>query len=442
MKDECIFCKKNHFKLDSSFEEFILKNNLDSEEIISFMELLKKELAANHWNEVFCMINTVSRFNLRPKNTLQVIFLTTVKNIQNCIISNPKMTKIQKYIKNLTIEIKRIEEEQKLDPYRKKTEPNDFNIEMKRFIKIFEVLNKKTHVKNCEKCLDIDVQLKNYIIYRLISFFEFKIVDTLTRAIDGRNQNSRTYGKELLRDDKAIQKKINYFVILFLQEQNFKSQNNEFSLNFEAQFMKFLNEIIQISNSDLKKYFEDEHQSDWITFLTNIKQNRNLLTHEFTDVTYSLKELKSILNLMQIFCFIFPYILKILGPLTNQQTMDQETIKENLLELNKLEQLNAKVVDTDSFFNLFQQHFDKEQYKKIQKLEEENFKKNKQEGVFLGYTVQGNSGFIKRKGDRDLYVRRKDVAGSIKKGDPVEYLLGVDKDGKPVAKNLRESNTI
>ena len=57
MKDECIFCKKNHFKLDSSFQEFILKNNLDIKEIISFMELLKKELAVNHWNEVFCMIS-------------------------------------------------------------------------------------------------------------------------------------------------------------------------------------------------------------------------------------------------------------------------------------------------------------------------------------------------------------------------------------------------
>ena len=442
MKDECIFCKKNHFKLDSSFEEFILKNNLDSEEIISFMELLKKELAANHWNEVFCMINTVSRFNRRPKNTLEVIFLITVKNIQNCIISNPKMTKIQKYIKNLTIEIKNMDKEQKLNQYREKAKPNEFDIEIERLDKIFEVLDKKTQVQNCEKGLDIDVQLKNYVIYRLVSFFDYKAADTITSAIDGSNENSQTYGQAMLKDEQAIQKKINNFVILILQERSFNSQNNNFSLNFEAEVMKFLYEVIQIINPDLKNYFEEEHQSNWITFLTNIKQNRNILTHEFTDVTYSLKELKSIMNLMKIFCFAFPLILKILIQLINQQTMNQKIIEESLVKLNLLESIHAKLVDTDSFLNLFYQHFDKEQYKKIQKLEEENFKKNKQEGVFLGYTAQGNSGFIKRKGDRDLYVRRKDVAGSIKKGDPVEYLLGVDKDGKPVAKNLRESNTI
>ena len=430
MKDKCIFCKKNHFKLDSSFQEFILKNNLDTKEIISFMELLKKELAANHWNEVFCMINTVSHFNRRPKNTLQVIFLTAVKNIQNCMTSNPKMTKIMKHIKNLSIEMKNMDKEQKLNQYKEKAKPNEFDIEVKRLDNVFEVLNKKTPALDCEEGFDIDVQLKNYLIYRLVTFFDYKVADTITGQIDGSNENEKewTYGKEILRDTNGVQNKINYFVILILQQQSFENKNNNFSLNFEAQFMEFLNEIIQISHPELKKYFEDEHRSNWLTFLKNIKQNRNALTHEFTDVNFSSNELKSIFSLMKIFCFSFPLILKILLPLINQQTMNQETIKESLLELNQLEYLHAKVADTDSFLNLFKQHFD-----------QENFEKNKQTGIFLGYTAQGNSGFIKRKGDRDLYVKRKDVAGPITNGDPVEYLLGVNEDGKPVAKNLRKS---
>ena len=436
MKDECIFCKKNHFKLDSSFQEFILKNNLDAKEIISFMELLKKELAAHHWNEVFCMINTVSGFNRRPKNTLQVIFLITVKNIQNCMTSNPKMTTIQKHIKNLSIEMKNMDKEQKLKQYRKKAKPNDYDTEMERLDKIFEILDKKNQVQNCEKGLDIDVQLKNYVIYRLVSFFDYKAADTITSAIDGSNQNSWTYGQAMLKDEQAIQKKINNFVILILQERSFKSQNNDFSLNFEAEVMKFLHEVIQIINPDLKNYFEEEHESDWITFLTNIKQNRNILTHGFRDVTYSLTELKSIMNLMKIFCFAFPLVLKILIPLMYQQTMNQKEVEESLVKLNSLGEIHAKLVDADYFLNLFYQHFDKEQFEKIQKLEEENFEKNKQSGIFLGFTSRG-FGFIQRKGNGNLFVHKSDVTGSVKKGDKVEYLLGADRKGKPAAKNLR-----
>ena len=204
MKDKCIFCKKNHFKLDSSFQEFILKNNLDTKEIISFMELLKKEFAANHWNEVFCMINTVSHFNRRPKNTLQVIFLTAVKNIQNCMTSNPKMTKIMKHIKNLSIEMKNMDKEQKLNQYKEKAKPNEFDIEVKRLDNVFEVLNKKTPALDCEEGFDIDVQLKNYLIYRLVTFFDYKVADTITGQIDGSNENSRTYGKEILRDTNGV----------------------------------------------------------------------------------------------------------------------------------------------------------------------------------------------------------------------------------------------
>jgi len=441
MKEECIFCKKYHLKLNSSFEEFIFKSKLESKEIISFIELLEKELTANHWNEAFCMINTVSRFNQLPKNTVQTIFLITVNNIKNCIISDPNTDKIQKYIKSLTIEINRIDKEQKLGQYRKKTNPNDFDTEIHRLDKIFEILNKKTSALDCDNDLDIEVQLKNYVIYRLTSFFEFKVADTVASAIDGDNGNDNTYGKTLVADDSRIQHKINNFVMLALQDQSHRSQNNDFSLNFEAEFMKFLMEVIQIDNSDLKKYFEDEHQSDWITFLTNIKQNRNNLTHDFTDVDYSLEELKSIFKLMKIFCFAFPYILRILIPLMRQQTMEQEKIQEDLLELNKLELLDAKLVDAGSFFNLFQQHFDQENFEKVQKLKEESFEKNKQKGTFKGYPPNNTSfGFIQMDGDADdLFVHQSEITGIIKKGDSVEFLVGKGKNNRPVAKNLKKT---
>jgi cold shock CspA family protein len=327
--------------------------------------------------------------------------------------------------------MKNMDKEQKLKQYRKKAKPNEFDIEIERLDKIFEVLDKKTQVQNCEKGLDIDVQLKNYVIYRLVSFFDYKAADTITSAIDGSNENSQTYGQAMLKDEQAIQKKINNFVILIFQERSFNSQNNDFSLNFEAEVMKFLYEVIQIINPDLKNYFEEEHQSNWITFLTNIKQNRNILTHEFTDVTYSLKELKSIMNLMKIFCFAFPLILKILIQLINQQTMNQKIIEESLVKLNLLESIHAKLVDTDSFFNLFQQHFDQE-------VAEKNFEKNKQSGTFKGFNPKNPSfGFIKREGDEDLFVYKTDVKGTIKEGDSVEFLVGVDKKGKLAAKNLR-----
>ena len=441
MKEECIFCKKNHLKLNSSFEEFIFKNKLDSEEIISFTELLKNELASNHWNEAFCMINTVSRFNQLPKNTVQAIFLITVNNIKNCIISDPNIDKIQKYIKTLTIEINRVDKEQKLGQYRVKTEPNEYDVEMDRLGKILLVLDKKTSVLNCEKSLDIDVQLKNYLIYRLVSFYDFKVADTITKAIDRDNRNKMTYGKKLLEDDRGIQYKIDNLVVLILQNEIYSKKNDNFSLNFKVEFMKFLNEIIQVSNSDLKKYFEDEHQSNWLDFLSNIKKHRNKLTHEFTDVDYSLEELKSIMNLTQIFCYAFPKILKILIALMGQQTMEQEKIQEVLLKLNELESIHAKVVDTNSFFNLFQQHFDQENFEKVQKLKEENFEKNKQKGTFEGWNANNpHFGFIQMDGNGgELYVRKPEVMGIIKEGDSVEFLVGPGKDDRPEAKNLKKT---
>ena len=81
-------------------------------------------------------------------------------------------------------------------PYPKK--PNSFDEEVKRLEEIITKLNAGS---------DIEIQLKNYLLYRMISFFEFKVVDSIRGAIDVDNKGVITYGKKLLENDTQIQKK-------------------------------------------------------------------------------------------------------------------------------------------------------------------------------------------------------------------------------------------
>ena len=429
MKEECIFCKKNHLKLNSSFEEFIFKSKLEYGEIMFFMGLLEKELTANHWNEVFCMITTVSNMNKIPQNTLETIFLITMRNIQNCIIYEPKMTTIQKYIKNLTTQIEKMLCEQNLRV--KNTEnANSFDEEIDRFNKIFVTLKEKS---------PIDSSLKNYIVYRLMTFFEYKSYDVIEQAIDGTNDNKTTYGKLVLGNGQGILKDLNQLVILILQNVISSQKDSTVKLNVEtdgkdipkAKFFQLLNEVIEITSPDLKKYFDDNYNGDWYALIDQLKTRRNSMVHEMSDAEYDVAELESITDLMKIFFYAFPHILLFMMNIIPNMRRDEE-IEIDIGTLDKtLNTIKAKIVSIDYFYDALQKKFDLDYIHK-------EFEKNKQAGVFLGWNkIKNTFGFIKRDENENLYVHKSDVTGSIKEGDKVEYLVGVGRTGKPVATNLR-----
>ena len=321
-----------------------------------------------------------------------------------------------------------------------KIEPNKFGDEADRLKEIITKLYSGS---------DIEIQLKNYLLYRVISFFEFKVVDTITRAIDLENKGNITYGKKLLEDDRQIQKKINNFTVLILQQIIYEKDIN-FKLNVDADFMNFLSKIIEIEDPELKEYFQTHQKGNWLYFFNDLKHNRNKLTHNFQDTKYLIKELDMVLKLVLIFCYSYPLILdlsRIIIAFSNEngfngKIKDNQMIKNIFERLKVLNQMDAKLVDENSILNIFNSEFDEDSYNKIklfqEKKDEENFQQNKKEGEVTEYNSDRGFGFISNKNNQKLFYHVKDTKGTISLGDTVEFLMGTGRDGRDAAKQVRK----
>ena len=421
MNETCVFCKKNHLSIHPIFDEIIANDNLESEKIIYFMKIIENELKQNHWNEVFCMINTAINVSKIPKNTIETIFLIALKNIYNSLRHEPELNKIQKILKNLTSQVVEITKEENL---REKNinNANEFNEEITRFDKIFERLKEQS---------DIESSLKNYVLYRLMTFFEYKSYDVIQKAIDSTNNNQTQYGKSVLGDGSGILRDLNDLVILVLENTISTNKDSIIKLNTEAKFFDFLNQVIEITSPDLKKYFDENYNGDWFTMIDELRKKRNDMAHSMSDAKFEVNELETITDLMKIFFFSFPKVLLfMIRIIPNMQKNDQ--VQELIENCNKtLSTIDARIISTDNFYETIQKKFDLDFYKK-------EFEKNKQTGTFKGFNPNNPSfGFIKREGDEDLFVHKTEVKGTIKEGDSVEFLVKKGKKGDE-AKDLRK----
>ncbi len=422
MNETCVFCKKNHLPMNSIFEEIITNDNLESEKIIYFMKIIENEIVQNHWNEVFCMITAVSNSFKIPQNTTETIFLTALRDIHNCIRCEPELNKIQKILKNLTSQIKKISREQNL---REKNinNANEFNEEIERFGKIFARLKEQS---------DIESSLKNYVLYRLMTFFEFKSYDVIKKAIDSTNNNQTNYGKSVLGDGTGILHDLNKLIILVLENTISKNKDSTVKLNPDVKFFEFLNQVIEITSPDLKKYFDENYNGDWFTLIDELRKKRNDMAHSMSDADFEVKELEWITDLMKIFFFSFPQILLFMIQIIPNMQRDEQ-VQTMIEQCNQtLNTIDARIISVDNFYETLQKRFDLDFYN-------QEFEKNKQTGTFRGFNPNDPSfGFIKREGDEDLFVHKTDVKGTIEEGDSVEFLVGKGKTGRPAAKHLKK----
>ena len=397
MNETCVFCKKNHLPLNSKFEEFVTKDSLEFENIIEFMKIIENELKQNHWNEVYCTITVVSNSCKIPQNTMEILFLLTLRNITNCILRQPELNEIKKFMKNLIIRVEKISSEQNLK--QKNTDNADnFDEEMERLNIVIQELKNKSN---------IEPSLKNYVLYRLMTFLEYKTYDTIRRAIDGKNQNKITYGKEILGLGMGLFRKVDGIISLILQQKIFDNDIDNYKFNSEASFFEFCNNVIEITSPDLKIFFKENYDNDWYTLINTLNNKRNDMAHEMSNVNYDLEKLENIMQLMKIFLYGFPHILVILITIITKREKN-ETISSYITSITpQLNSLNAKIISGDDFFNLTLEHFDGE------------FKI----GLVTYFNTIKNFGFINGKKYENVFFHKNNTDELIKEGDKVEFLI-------------------
>ncbi len=399
--------------MNSIFEEIITNDNLESEKIIYFMKIIENEIVQNHWNEVFCMITAVSNSFKIPQNTTDILFFLTLTNIANCILRNPELNEIKKFMKNLTSHLKKISSEQSLKQ-KPTNNTENFTIEMNRLDTIIEELKKGSNIES---------SLKNYVVYRLMTFFEYKTFDTLRLAIDGKEHTSEdiTYGKTIIGKGDGLLERMDSTIALVLQQKIFENEDNRFKLNTEASFFEFFGNIIEITSPDLQIFFKQNYENDWYALIKILKDERNDMTHNMNDVDYDVDKIENILKLMKIFFYGFPNILKILLAMISRMNYDEEISAHHANISPVLNHLNAQILSVDDFFNLSVQHFDGERKK----------------GVIKFFNESKGFGFIEREKEEDLHVSKKNITEIIKEGDKVEFLIGKGKKG-PEARQVRK----
>ena len=413
MKETCVFCKKNHLPIHSIFYEIITSDNLESEKIINFTKVVENELKQNHWNEVFCMITVLSNLFKIPQNTTDILFFLTLTNIANCILRYPELNKIKKFMKNLTSQLQKISIEQDL---RQKPTDNteNFTVEMDRLDKIIEELKNGSNIES---------SLKNYVVYRLMTFFEYKTFDTLRLAIDGKDHNSEdiTYGKTIIGKGEGLLERMDSTITLVLQHKIFENKDNKFKLNTEASFFEFFGSVIKITSPNLQIFFEQNFHNDWYNLMKILKDERNEMTHNMNDVSYDIDKIENVLKLTQVFFYGFPQVLAVLLEMITRMNYD-ESISEYYESVAAIiNQLDAQIISVNDFFNLSIQHFDGE------------FKK----GVVKFFNESKGFGFIEREKDDDLHVSKKNITERINEGDKVEFLIGKGFKG-PEARQVKK----
>jgi len=351
MTKKCIFCDKTHGEIYQRFTKFFETEKIDENQTREFIRYIEFELNEKNWNEVNCLINNMCK-GIKSKNNHswnELQFYNTILKIKSLCITNPTDTSFTILKESLSNNFMKINTHMG-SGIKKNTDidyQEEFSILLESLKKIKEFekgtnagVELKDYISSCEKLI---IPLKNYIIFRMISFFEQRIYDILVTTINELPANilfdikgsTMTLSTEAVVDSQDAS--IGHLAVLGLNNnpkniddiihkilQNKTKTQKTIKLKNHASFFDYFGNIIRIKNSELSKYFSDTSEGKWWKFIKNLNTSRNQMTHELTNPKYTTIELENEMRLMYILLQSFPNILKfVLDYFPERESTDQ-----------------------------------------------------------------------------------------------------------------------
>ena len=343
MCKKCVLCDKIHGEIYQRFERFFETKNIDEKQISEFIRFIEFELNQENWNEVSCLIDSMYN-SMKLKNNLtfgEIKFQNILVEIKRICIANPTSDSFTELRESLSNDFIKLNTDLGAG-IKKNTDvdyQNEFSIllESLKKIKEFETgTNASTELEEyILTCETLIVPLKNYIIFRMISFFEQRIYDDLVTTINELPPDILFDIKGTtmtLRTNDVIDSKdasIGHLAVLGLNNDAYSIDDiiykilqhktkNPNSIKLKPYFFPYpsffyyFGNIIKINNPELLKHFSEKSHGKWSHFIKNLNKSRNQMTHELTNPKYTTVELEHEMHLMYILLQSFPNVLKLL----------------------------------------------------------------------------------------------------------------------------------
>ena len=333
MSKKCILCKKNHGEIYQRFDRFFETDTIDIKKMQEFVKFIEFELNEENWNEVNCLIDNMHD-SMKLKNNLkynEIQFLNILFKIKILCIKNPTLGSFIELKESLSNNFMKLNSDMG-SGIKKNTVidyQNEFNILLDCLNKIKKLEIKDKASEELKEYIILITPLKNYIIFRMISFFEQRIYDILVDTINDLPANilydikgstmtlstqsvidsqDSSIGHLAVLDLKNNPKDIDEIIYQILKN---KTKTQKFiNLKLHSSFFDYFGNIIRINNPELSKYFSEKSEGKWWRFIRNLNESRNQMTHELTNPKYTTSELENEIRLMYILLISFPKVLQ------------------------------------------------------------------------------------------------------------------------------------
>jgi hypothetical protein len=325
MCKKCILCNNIHGEIYQRFDRFFETEKIDETQIHEFIRFIEFELKEKNWNEVYCLIDNMGN-SMKLKNNLsfnEIQFQNTIHEIKKLCSTNPTLISFTELKESLSNNFLKLNTD--LGSGIKKNIHIDYK---KEFGVLLDSLEK---IKEFESGTNASLitPLKNYIVFRTMSFFEQRIYDILVTTINDLDSDilydiqgsTMTLSTSDIIDSQSASignlavlglnnntRKIDSIIHKILQNK-IKTQRSIKLKNYSS-FFDYFGNIIRINDPKLSKYFSETSQGKWSKFIKNLNNARNQMTHELTNPKYNTNELENEIHLMYILLRSFPHILE------------------------------------------------------------------------------------------------------------------------------------